>query len=218
MPDALSEYTARQQELSHAAGAAALSVLAQWVTGRPDPKVTVFAELATNTTLLHATGAALSSAGWVADWVSVSVGTAVPIPDVSVVRNVERVRDSFTTIGRTVDTESRQYFAIRDRLMKAEGLDSATAGHRAMDAIRAQAEKRAQRLAANVCRDAGADGMSEAMALTGRIEGWTRQTNGDTCPVCTSLANGAVLPPGARMVRHPGCDCTQRPILKGQTA
>ena len=218
MPDHLTECVRRQRRLADAASGSVLSVLAQWVTEADEPNAEVFAELATNTTLLHATGAALSSAGWVADWLSVATGVAVPVPEVEVARDEGRLRDAYRTIVGEVDIDSRQYFTIRDRLVKAEGIDVDEAGRRAMDAIRAQAEKRAARLAANTCRDAGADGMSEAMELTRRIEGWTRDTQGDNCDDCTSLADGSVMPPGARMVRHPGCDCTQRPILKGQTA
>lgn len=217
MPEHLDEYVRRQRLLSDAAAASVLSVLRQWVTENDDPNMDVFTELATNTTLLHSTGATLASAKWVADWLSVVTGEAVPVPEVDVERDEGRLRDAYRKIVGDVDIDSRQYFTIRDRLVKAEGIDVDEAGRRAMNAIREQAEKRAGRLAANVCRDAGANGMSEAMDLTRRIEGWTRNTQGDNCDDCTSLADGTVLPPGARMVRHPGCDCTQQPVLKGHT-
>lgn len=50
-------------------------------------------------------------------------------------------------------------------------------------------------------RDALADGMTRHKV------GWTRHTGGNACPLCTSLADGSVLPPSVAMVDHPGCAC-----------
>lgn len=52
---------------------------------------------------------------------------------------------------------------------------------------------------------AGRDALTEGM--TRRRVGWTRHTGGNACPLCTSLADGSVLPPSVPMVDHPGCAC-----------
>ncbi len=52
---------------------------------------------------------------------------------------------------------------------------------------------------------AGRDALAEGM--TRHRVGWTRHTGGNPCPLCTSLADGSVLPPDVAMVDHPGCAC-----------
>ena len=52
---------------------------------------------------------------------------------------------------------------------------------------------------------AGRESLTEGM--TRRRVGWTRHTGGNACPLCTSLADGSVLPPDVAMVDHPGCAC-----------
>jgi len=44
-----------------------------------------------------------------------------------------------------------------------------------------------------------------------RVPGWTRGTGPKPCPLCTSLADGAVLSPSTPMARHKGCSCYQIP-------
>jgi len=216
----LRDYLRDQLDLGDKAANAVLAALAQWVTEHPgeDPNPDVFAELAANVTLMHATGASLASAVWLADWLSAGLGEAVPVPEVQVATDVDRLRDVYRDLGRlSVDKESRQFFAIRDRLMAAEGLEVGEAERQAMAAVRAQAERRAARIARNEVRNAGVDGFTDAMTRTNRVAGWTRETNGDTCPLCTELDDGSVLPPDQRMTRHPGCDCTQQPVMKENT-
>lgn len=216
----LREYLTDQLDLSDKAADAVLAALAQWVTEHPDeqPNPDVFAELAANVTLMHASGAAMASAVWLADWLSVGTGEAVPVPEVQVATDVDRVRDAYRDLGHlAVNKETRQFYAIRDRLMRASGLDIGEAERQAMAAVRAQAERRAARLARNEVREAGVTGFTDAMTRTKRVAGWTRQTNGDNCRLCTELNDGSVLPPDQRMTRHPGCDCTQRPVMKENT-
>lgn len=45
------------------------------------------------------------------------------------------------------------------------------------------------------------------------IERWTRGLSGASCPLCTGWADGVARPTSVRMVRHPGCDCIQQPVL-----
>ena len=52
--------------------------------------------------------------------------------------------------------------------------------------------------------------MLTAMASQG-VEGWTRQTGPDPCPLCVSWADGKVRPPTTRMARHHNCSCVARP-------
>jgi hypothetical protein len=54
-------------------------------------------------------------------------------------------------------------------------------------------------------------GRTEAMVRQ-EVRGWTRATGPDPCPLCTSLADGAVLPPDAQMIEHPGCSCVQQVV------
>lgn len=44
------------------------------------------------------------------------------------------------------------------------------------------------------------------------VKRWTRALNAGACVLCRDLA-GDVLPADARMYRHKGCGCSQRPIL-----
>lgn len=44
------------------------------------------------------------------------------------------------------------------------------------------------------------------------VKRWTRALNAGACVLCRDLA-GDVLPAYARMYRHKGCGCSQRPIL-----
>lgn len=43
--------------------------------------------------------------------------------------------------------------------------------------------------------------------------GWTRQTAGKSCELCTGWADGMVRSPSVQMARHNGCDCIQSPIF-----
>jgi hypothetical protein len=45
------------------------------------------------------------------------------------------------------------------------------------------------------------------------IERWTRGLSGQSCPLCTGWADGVARPVTVSMVRHPGCDCIQQPVL-----
>ena len=58
---------------------------------------------------------------------------------------------------------------------------------------------------------AAQDAYSDGMRVHG-VPAWTRVLNGGACELCRDLA-GAVLPGHAEMYHHPGCGCTQRPIL-----
>jgi hypothetical protein len=51
-----------------------------------------------------------------------------------------------------------------------------------------------------------------AMSARG-VEGWTRRLSGASCPLCTRWADGQTRPTSVSMVRHPGCDCIQQPVL-----
>lgn len=57
------------------------------------------------------------------------------------------------------------------------------------------------------------DAYGEAMGRHG-IEKWTRVLNAGACQLCADLA-GEVLPASAPMFHHPGCGCTQKPIIEG---
>lgn len=58
---------------------------------------------------------------------------------------------------------------------------------------------------------AGQDALSQGIKANPAVEGWTRHTGGNACPVCTALA-GPVLPAAVPMVNpHPTCSCVQVP-------
>lgn len=76
---------------------------------------------------------------------------------------------------------------------------------------------RAVRLARNESLTAGADAYTEGMTLRA-VPGWVRVTGPTPCPLCAGLAAGdEVLPPQARMARHVGCSCVQRPTTRPPT-
>lgn len=58
---------------------------------------------------------------------------------------------------------------------------------------------------------AAQDALSAGIKANPAVEGWTRHTGGNACPVCTALA-GPVLPASVPMVHpHPTCACVQVP-------
>ena len=45
------------------------------------------------------------------------------------------------------------------------------------------------------------------------VDGWTRVTGGEPCPVCEDLADGSTFPPSVDMVvPHPTCCCVAEPV------
>lgn len=46
--------------------------------------------------------------------------------------------------------------------------------------------------------------------------GWVRGLSGGACPLCTNWADGKVRPPRVTMIRHHGCRCMPRPVVREQ--
>lgn len=74
---------------------------------------------------------------------------------------------------------------------------------------------RAARLGRSEPLERAARAYSEGIERSPHVSGWTRQTSGDACPLCTGWAADGVMPDTARMATHKGCSCTQRPITGG---
>ncbi|CCH75084.1 conserved hypothetical protein [Nostocoides australiense Ben110] len=70
------------------------------------------------------------------------------------------------------------------------------------------------RLADNEPKAAAADGSADVIAGSRHVTGWTRNTNGEACQLCSWWARGGkVWPADHTMPRHPGCSCTQDPVV-----
>lgn len=59
--------------------------------------------------------------------------------------------------------------------------------------------------------------MSRAMDERDEVAGWRREPEPDACEPCRNLAGDAVLPTSMPMWHHPGCVCTQQPVLREDT-
>lgn len=46
------------------------------------------------------------------------------------------------------------------------------------------------------------------------VEGWIRQLDADACELCQSWATDTVFPTTTKMLHHPGCQCTPKPITR----
>ena len=80
------------------------------------------------------------------------------------------------------------------------------------DALADSQASRLDRLADNEPAESFVTGMRDALTAH-EVEGWTRQTDSQPCPLCVSLADGVVRPPTVRMSRHTGCACWPMPAL-----
>jgi hypothetical protein len=71
---------------------------------------------------------------------------------------------------------------------------------------------RAARLARSEPLEAAARAYSEGIRRSPHVTGWTRQTSGSACPLCTGWAAAGVLPDTVQMATHKGCSCVPVPV------
>lgn len=72
------------------------------------------------------------------------------------------------------------------------------------------------RLASAEPLETGRQAWHEAMAVHG-VKTWTRKARSGACELCTSLADGTVLPVSTRMADHPGCGCVAVPSIEDRS-
>lgn len=78
----------------------------------------------------------------------------------------------------------------------------------AADAAKADPTARLERLGRSETWQSASDAWHGALKRH-RVEKWTRQAAGNSCPACISLADGKELSIDTPMWTHPGCDCVQ---------
>lgn len=71
-----------------------------------------------------------------------------------------------------------------------------------------------QRLADNEPKQAAADGSGDVIKGSRRVKGWTRSLDSGACQLCRWWwREGRVWQADHPMPRHPGCTCSQKPVL-----
>lgn len=178
-------------------------LLAAWVLEREDAAVDVFAVLAAAAVAAAQARAVALSVRWLADFASVAAGApvvAVPV-DPARYRDLVRVEGTF----RAATAEQRT--------LALAAAERSLGDKYAREAI---ARRQARKIAAHEVVDAGRAALSEAMGRTNVVTGWTRRLQSGACPLCRNLA-GPVQPAGAPLFDHPGCGCTQQPVVRRST-
>jgi hypothetical protein len=94
------------------------------------------------------------------------------------------------------------------------GVDAAARLSQAFDTVLAStnASMSAGRLANAEVLASAQSGWGAAMQRQPYVNGWTRQTKPGACDICQRLT-GSVLSLSTPIYHHPGCNCTQRPVL-----
>jgi hypothetical protein len=97
------------------------------------------------------------------------------------------------------------------------GLIWALGQGRTPEAAAAYGQGIARRTAATATASAATSTLTDLMVASPVVTGWERLVHDPTCSRCAHWARRGEAPPGAKMWRHPNCDCTQEPVVAGHS-
>lgn len=131
---------------------------------------------------------------------------AVSLGDLAVAAALLRVTGAAVApAGITIENDQKR---LRDAVTVILDADIASAD--TSEAVLESVDARLTRIARAEPLSMVQSALVTAMAAQ-QVEGWTRQTGPDPCPLCTAWADGVVRPTTVRMARHHGCSCIAVP-------
>lgn len=120
-------------------------------------------------------------------------------------------------LARMLDVPPSEVAAGLPVAPQATDLDRLTGAAVVALAVPASAAVRVARLARAEPLQTAQAAMSRAMDERDEIAGWRREVEPEACEACQHFAGDAVLATSQPMWHHPGCVCTQQPVLREDT-